>query len=303
MYLPQLAFAALGLIWGTNFLFMKWASASLSPAQIVFLRVLCGFLPLLLSALAKGALRWRDLRHAHHFVVMSLLATVIYYYAFAKGTGLLASGAAGMLSGAIPLVSAVCAWLLLRDERPTPRMGMGLVCGFAGVLLIAQPWRVSGDGVSLAGVGSMLLGCLSVGCSFVYARRYLSGTGMSPLALSTWQIGIALAIVAALTDFRGMGRIAEDPRALAGIVLGLGVCGTGIAYLLYYYIVGRLGALTAAGVTYIPPVVALSMGTWIAGETLRPFDIVAAACILGGVYLLQAQIPVKRRQLAEANRR
>ena len=53
MYLPKFALAALGLIWGTNFLFMKWASVSLSATQIVFLRVLCGFVPVLVFALAK----------------------------------------------------------------------------------------------------------------------------------------------------------------------------------------------------------------------------------------------------------
>ncbi|MEF9442896.1 DMT family transporter [Burkholderia sp. 1B3(2022)] len=97
------AFAALGFIWGTNFLFMKWASVDLAASQIVFLRVLFGFIPLLTVALFTKALKWRHLRHAHHFVVMSLLATVIYYYVFAKGAGLLFSSIAGMLSGAIPL--------------------------------------------------------------------------------------------------------------------------------------------------------------------------------------------------------
>lgn len=61
-----LAFAALGLIWGSNFLFMRWASEWISPAQIVFLRVLFGFLPILVYALATRALKWRHLRHAHH---------------------------------------------------------------------------------------------------------------------------------------------------------------------------------------------------------------------------------------------
>ncbi len=294
-YLAHFAFAALGLIWGTNFLFMKWAGAYLSASQIVFLRVLFGFLPLLACALLTGALKWGHLRHAHHFLVMSLLATVIYYYAFAKGASLLASGVAGMLSGAIPLVSFVCAWVLLRQEHPTPRMLGGIFSGFVGVLLIAQPWRASDAGVDPLGVAYMLAGSLSVGCSFVYARRFLSGLDLSPLALSTWQIGFALVVVACLTDFHGITRVADDSRALLGLVLGLGLCGTGLAYLLYYFLVGRLGALAASSVTYIPPVVALLMGTAVAGESLRPVDGVAMVAILGGVYLLQRRREPGRR--------
>ena len=50
----SLAFAALGLIWGSNFIFMKWAAVLISPIQIVFLRVLFGFLPILALALYLG---------------------------------------------------------------------------------------------------------------------------------------------------------------------------------------------------------------------------------------------------------
>jgi drug/metabolite transporter (DMT)-like permease len=282
------AFALLGLIWGTNFLFMKWASVYISPAQIVFLRVLFGFVPLLAFALATKALKWRHLRHAHHFVVMSLLATTVYYYAFAKGASLLPSSVAGMLSGAIPLFSFVCAWALLREERPSGRMIGGVACGFVGVLLIARPWTGAVAGIDLHGVFYMVAGSLSVGCSFAYARRFLTGLDLSPLALSTWQIGFALVAISCVTDFHGITRISADTRALSGLVLGLGLMGTGVAFMLYYFIVARLGALAASGVTYIPPVVALLMGLTFAGESMRPLDLLAMACILGGVYLLQS---------------
>jgi hypothetical protein len=58
---------------------MKWAVLSITPAQIVLLRVLFGFLPLLAFALATQSLRWRDWRHAHHFLAMAVLATAFYY--------------------------------------------------------------------------------------------------------------------------------------------------------------------------------------------------------------------------------
>jgi drug/metabolite transporter (DMT)-like permease len=282
-----LAFVMLGLIWGTNFLFMRWASVYISPSQIVFLRVVFGFVPLLLVSLSMKALSWRHLRHAHHFIVMSLLATVMYYFAFAKGAGLLLSSVAGMLSGAIPLFSFVCALVLLREERPTLRMTVGVLLGFAGVLLIARPWAHGAAGASLAGVLYMIGGSFSVGCSFAYARRFLTNLDISPLALSTWQIGFASLIISVVVDFQGMSRILVDTRAFVGLVLGLGLMGTGVAYMLYYFIVRRLGAITAASVTCIPPLVALLLGAVLAGEPVRFVDVVAMAFILGGVYILQ----------------
>jgi drug/metabolite transporter (DMT)-like permease len=281
------AFAILGLIWGTNFLFMKWASALITPTQIVFLRVLFGFIPLFIYALFSRSLQWRHLRYAHHFLVMSVLATVVYYYAFAKGASLLPSSVAGMLSGAIPLFAFVCAWALLRQERPTARMIGGVICGFAGVLLIARPWATSATAVSPEGVLSMVIGSLSVGCSFVYARRFITTLDMSPVALSTYQIGLSLLIIVCITNFRGITRIELDSRALIGLVLGLGVLGTGIAYIIYYYIVHKLGAVAASAVTYIPPIIALLMGALFAHEAIRPLDLLAMSFVLGGVYFLQ----------------
>ena len=138
-----LAFALLGVIWGSNFIFMKWAAEDISPSQIVLLRVVFGFLPIFLFALAKRALRWEHIRYAHHFVVMSLLATAVYYFAFAKGTALLPSSIAGLLSGAIPLFTFICAWLFLSEEHINLTKAAGVALGFLGVLLIARPWSSS----------------------------------------------------------------------------------------------------------------------------------------------------------------
>lgn len=167
--LAYAAFALLGLVWGSNFIFVKWAIPYISPSQIVLLRVLFGFLPLLVYALATRALHRHDWRHAHHFVVMAVLATGFYYVAFAKGTALLLSSVAGMLSGAIPLFTFLAALVFLREEPINGRSIGGTMLGFLGILFIARPWSLAG-GVNLTGVFWMIAGSCSVGCSFVYAR-------------------------------------------------------------------------------------------------------------------------------------
>ncbi|MDO5371750.1 EamA family transporter, partial [Paracoccus sp. (in: a-proteobacteria)] len=91
------ALAALGLIWGSNFIFMKWATALISPTQTVFLRVLFGFLPLAVMAWRAGVITRDQLRHLPHFAAMSVLATTFYYYGFVAGTALLPTSVAGLL--------------------------------------------------------------------------------------------------------------------------------------------------------------------------------------------------------------
>ena len=112
-YLPLVAFATLGLVWGSNFIFMKWSSEAVEPSQIAFLRVLLGLLPVVVYAAVTRSIKVRHLKHVHLFLVMSLLATAIYLYAFAAGTSLLESGIAGALSVAIPLFSFIAAAMFL----------------------------------------------------------------------------------------------------------------------------------------------------------------------------------------------
>ncbi|MBS8271368.1 DMT family transporter [Halomonas litopenaei] len=283
-----LAFIALGVIWGSNFVFMKWASEWITSSQVALLRVGFGFLPILIVGLVTRSLHWSHLRHLHHFVVMALLATVIYYVAFAQGTALLLSSLAGMLSGAIPLFTFVAAWLFLRSEPLNPRSIGGTLLGFFGILLIASPWGMSVNEVSPAGVGYMVLGSASVGLSFVYARRFISPLGLPPLALATYQTGLALLVLLLGVDLGGVSTLFDHPRAAWAMAVGLGLLGTGVAYVLYYFIVDRLGAVVASGVTYLPPVVALMIGVLLVGEPVRALDLVAMVAILAGVGLLQS---------------
>ncbi|MHB8763437.1 MAG: DMT family transporter [Deferrisomatales bacterium] len=285
--LATAAFVALGVIWGCNFIYMKLAAALIAPTQIVFLRVLFGFVPVLLFARARGALSRSHARHAGHFLVMSVLATSFYYYCFAAGAARLPSGIAGALSGAIPLFSFVLGVVFVAEERATPRKVLGVLLGLAGVLLMGRPSGQALAGTNAEGVLYVVAGSLSLAASFVYARRYVVPLRIPAAALVTYQLGLALVLLAVVTDLGQVGRLFGDLHAAVGLVVGLGLLGTGVAFILYYFIVDRLGAVTASSVTYIPPAVALLIGAVLVGEPIAAIDYGATAMILAGVYLLK----------------
>lgn len=266
---------------------MKWAVALITPAQVVFLRVLFGFLPIVALALYKRSLRWTDLRHWRHFAAMSVMATSFYYYAFVKGTALLPSGVAGMLSGVTPLFTYGLAALALRSETFSARKLAGVIVGCFGVILVARPWANGRAAIDLGGVAYILLGSFSLASSFVYARRFMADLGIRPLALATYQIGCALITLAIVTPYADMSRISTNTTAVLGLIGGLGLCGTGLAYVLYYYIVSHTSAVFASAVTYLPPLVALALGHVLAHEPLLPSEAVAIIVISCGVALIQ----------------
>ena len=296
MFRAYTALILLGVIWGSNFIFMKWATALITPSQTVFLRVLFGFIPLALIAWRSKVITREQLAYLPHFIVMSVLATSFYYYGFVAGTALLPSSIAGLLSGSIPIFTFVGAAIFLPDERPSKQMALGVALGFAGIALSTRPWQGSMN-ISLIGALWMLAGSLSVGAAFVYVRRFLSHLKLPPLALATWQTGIAVMTLAVLIDFDGITHIATDAQALWGTVLGLGILGTGAAFLIYYFIIETLGSVRAAGATYIAPIVAVVIGA-IIGESITYVEIIALLLILCGVLLIQTG----RKKVAPVNK-
>ena len=281
-----IAFWLLGIIWGSNFIYMKMAALYIEPIQVVFYRVLFGFIPVFLYALYKKALRWEDLKHYKHFIVMSLLAAVVYYYGFVKGSFLLLSGIAGALSGSIPLFSFLLAAIFLKEEKITKGSFLGVVLGFLGVILISDVFNKNILSSNVEGMIYIILGSLSVGASFVYAKKFVSPLNIKASALSTYQLGFALLILFFITDFEGINNIWQDTHSAIGMVLGLGLLGTGLAFIIYYYMVKELGAIKASSITYIPPVVALAIGVILVGEDIKIIDILSTCLIFLGVFLI-----------------
>lgn len=278
-----LAWAALALIWGCTFILMKLSLARVSPLQLVFIRTIFGLLPVLCYSLYRRDLGVTDLRHAHHFLVMALFAGVFYFFGFARGVALLPSGIAGAVTAVIPIVSATIAWAVLPEEKATLSLSLGLIAGFAGVLVLALPFEADYQNASLFGVLWMLAGCCSLGASFVYAKKFLSPLGMPGAKIVTYQLGIATLLLAVLVDLPSVFDALTESQNLLVTGIGLGVIGTGFAYILYYRIVDDLGAVRASAVTYVSPVVALIIGSLFVGENIGIVHVLATLLIMVGV--------------------
>jgi drug/metabolite transporter (DMT)-like permease len=285
MLVPVVAFILLAIIWGSNFIYMKMASELITPMQIVFFRVLFGFFPILFYGLVRRELDFNHYRYVHHFVVMALLATIIQYYGFAKGTTFLLSGVAGAVTGAIPIFSFILALLFIPEEKASALKVLGIILGFAGVLVIAAPNEEQLVSSNTVGVLYIVMGSLGLGSSFIYARKYIIPLKLPSVALATYQLGFGMVILALLTDYSGMTGIMADLPAALALIVGLGLLGTGFAFIIYYYIVRHLGAVAASTVTYLSPVVAMLIGTLLVGEPIGKAEYLATAMILVGVIL------------------
>ena len=280
-----LIFILLGVIWGSNFIYMKLASDFITPIQIVFIRVLFGFIPVSIYAYYKKSIKLEHLKYSFHFFIMSLLGTTVYYYFFVKASSLLLSGVTGALSGSIPLFAFLLGIIFLKDERLDRRI-IGIIIGMLGVVFISKPFDTNLFESNIEGIIDIILGSLILGSSFVYAKKFISPLKIHFAALTTYQLFYALISLLLITKLDGILNITNDIHVFLGATIGLGLLGTGLAFILYYYLIEKLGAIAASSSTYLPPVVALIIGYFLIGEDIDLIDCLGTVLIFAGVFLV-----------------
>ena len=303
MRTPFARIAVLAAIWGCSFLFIKVALDGVSATQVAVARTVLGASTLGAYVLVRHEKLPREPRTWGHLAMMGLVANVLPFLGFSWGEEHGAtSGLAAIYNGATPLWTLLVAIVALPAERPTRARLAGLVMGFGGVLLVLAPWRAT-QGAHLAGQLACLGAGACYGLGFAYTRRFLTGVG-SPPALAAAQLLCATAIFAVFAPFFAAGSVSLPPKVWLSL-LGLGAAGTGFAYVIYYGLIHDVGATTASTVTYVVPLVAVTLGVIVLGEAVRWNDFAGAAVVICGIAVAEGRLrwrnlPVKARGSSEA---
>ena len=290
-------FLLLAALWGSSFTLIKVSLEGLSPSQLVLARLVLGAAVLVGIAMArrvglpKGGV-WG------HIAGAALFGNVIPFLLLSYGEQTTSAGIAGVLVGGTPLLTLVVATLALSTERATSRKVVGLVAGFAGVVLVIAPWQNAGG--ELAGQLACLGAALSYAVGFVYVRKFLSPRGLAPLSLAASQLIAAVGLQAVATPFLAWQTPVLTGRVVWSIVL-LGVLSTGLAYVLYFRLIGDLGATTASAVNYVVPVAAVTVSVLLLGEPVTWNLVVGGLVVLAGVGYAENRIS-SRRTLVAAGR-
>jgi drug/metabolite transporter (DMT)-like permease len=268
--------ALLALLWGSSFLWIKLALHGLSPLQITAVRLTTGGgLVLLLCLLTRHRLP-RGRRIWGHLVVAAIFGNVVPFTLYGLGERTVDSGLAGVLNATTPLWALLIGILVGAERRLTAMRVGGLLLGFAGTLLIFEPWHAGG--LASWGTLAILGAAVSYGICFTYMGAFLAGRGGTPMALSAAQLLTAAGLTMALVPVAGLQPVHLEPLALVAVTI-LGVLGTGLAYVLNYRLIADEGPTNAATVAYLMPVVSVLLGTVFLAEPLT-FRVVAGMVIV-----------------------
>ncbi len=278
---PLLTVAEIGLlgaIWGGSFLFMRIAAPAFGAIPLVEVR-------LALGALILAPFLWRErsrfsralwLRLAGIACVNSAIPFVLFAWAARHAP----AGVGAITNSMAVLFTAAVAYVLYGDAI-SPRRAVGLAAGFAGVIVLASG-RLAGASIGVPALAGTFAAFLyGIGANLI--RRHTATIPASALAAATLLCGsVLLAPLAWLT----WPAVPPDGRSWTSALLLGGLC-TGLAFVLYYRLIRRVGALRASSVTYLVPLFGILWAWLVLGEQPTGIMALSAALILGGVALSQ----------------
>ena len=282
-----LAFAAVYLVWGSTYLAIRIGVESFPPL------ILAGFRHLTVGLILYPILRrttgveptpgnWRTA------VVTGALLLFVGNGGVSWAEQTVSSGIAALLVATVSLWLVIVDWLRPNGVRPVPRVVMGLVMGFAGMVLLVGPAHLGGsERVDLRGAAVLVIASLAWACGSLYSKHGgMPSSAMLGVAMQSFAGGVILLIVALFTgEFRDLhlGTISLRSWLALGYLI---VFGSGIGFSAYLYILQKSTAARVATYAFVNPVVALFLGWLIAGENITLRTIIAAAVILTAVILV-----------------
>ncbi|MCR2794368.1 DMT family transporter [Microbacterium sp. zg.Y625] len=288
-------FVLTGIIWGSSFLFMKVALEGVSPAQVVWARLVLGALTLGVFVALRRERLPRRLRVWGHMTVLALSFCVVPFLLFSWAQQFVTSGLASIYNATTPIMTALMAWAVFRVERLKAAQIAGILVGVAGVMVIIAPWQGLDLTQSLLAQLAILGATACYGFSLAYMRRFVADSGMSALVFSFLNIGIAAIIMLALTPVVARTPVHLDIWITLSLVT-LGCVGTGIAYIWNQNVLRAWGPTRASTVTYITPVVGVALGVALLGEKLHWNEPAGAVLVFLGILLAQNRLRLGRRR-------
>lgn len=277
-WITPLELVLLGAIWGASFMFMRVAAPAFGPFALVEARLGLGalvLLPFLWRARSAFPPRlWPKL------ALIGGINSAVPFLLFAWAAERAPAGV-GAICNAMTVLFTALVGAMFFGERIGLARSLTLVVGFAGVVVLASA-RIAGAEVGAAvaaGTGAALL--YGVGINLV--RRHLSGLPPAAVAAATLSCAALLVSPFAIADWP-----AVTPTAQAWVSAALlGVVCTGLAFVMYYRLIGRIGAGRASTVTYLVPLFGVAWAWWLLDEAPTWRMAIAGALILGSVAMSQ----------------
>jgi drug/metabolite transporter (DMT)-like permease len=300
-----LAFGVVYLVWGSTYLGIRYAVATIPPLLMAGSRFLVAGGVLYGISLRRTGARPK-LIHWRTALILGFLLLFCGNGSVTSAEQWIPSGMAALLVSSEPLWIVILNWLRPGGKAPSARESAGVLLGFGGVALLLAPQFI-GAGNGVRGQAPLWASLLILGAALAWAAGSLYGIRAQtvehqPLANGmTMMLGGALMLAAGL----GGGEAAQLDfhRISTTSMLAwayLVVFGSLAAFSAYAFLMRNAAPAKASTYAFVNPVVAVLLGWSVAGEQLDGRSVAAIVIIVGAVMLLtldhSRRAPVAERE-------
>ena len=270
-------FILLGAIWSSSFMWIKIAVQEIGPMTLVAFRVLLGLLFGVVVILLQRAQLPRSLREWSPLLILGITNVAVPFFLISWGEQTIDSAVAAILDATVPLFTILIAHYLLHDDKMTVPKVLGLLMGFAGVVVLMSKDIGASLGSVLGQLAVVLASAFYAGSS-VYARKTTENTSgimrsAGPLVSATVVMWLATFLVESPVEIPQL-------RITWIALLFLGILGSGVAFIMAYYLIHEIGPTRTTMVTYLFPLGGVILGVVFLNEQLSWQVLVGAVLVI-----------------------
>ncbi len=275
-----IVFILLGAIWSSSFMWIKIAVQEVGPITLVAFRALFGLF-FCVVVISIQRVSWpRTFKTWLPLLIVGLTNVAIPFFLISWGEKSIDSAVASILDATVPLFTILMAHFLLQDDKMTMPKVLGLLIGFAGIIILMSK-DIGGSPSSLLGQLAVVVASMFYAGSAVYVRKTTEDVpgivrSAGPLVSATATMWLAAFLF-------------ERPLTIPHLgitwvaLLFLGVLGSGLAFVLAYYLIHEIGPTRTTMVTYLFPLGGVILGIAILHEQLTWQVIAGAALIIASL--------------------
>lgn len=278
----------LSIIWGSSFLFARIAVLEIPPLSLVFARVALAafvlnlFLTLGQNRIAPKRNMWRD------FAIMGLLNNIVPFGLIFYGQLEIGAGLAAIVNAMTPIWTILFANICTSDEKLTGNRITGMALAFSGVAILIGSSALAGLERSTLGQVAVLGATISYGLAGVFGRRFAD---VPPIHSARGQLTMSSVMVLPLVLVLDQPWQLNLPSTAAiWSVVALAIMCTALAYLLFFEILARAGAVNVSLVTFLVPPSAIVLGIIVLGESLELRHFLGMAMIMTGLIVIDGRL-------------
>ena len=288
-----LLMALTAIMWASAFIAMKVVVPETGPLWLATGRVIVGFLVLLPYAIYRG-FKWPSSPNMWALVfITSLFNVVIPFFLISWGELQVDAGIASLLMGISPFLALVGSHFSTSDDRMTLPKILAVVLGFSGVLTIVGVDALSGLGQETLVAQMAIMGAA---VSYVIAGLLVRKIDLDPVSMVCWMLGVGAVMLTTLTvSLQGWSINVISPLAFWSLVY-LGVVPTGIAQIIRFMLIKKIGFAVFSLSVNLVPVFGISLGAMLLGEVISARTFIALVLVLSGLFVSKMDFGSARKK-------